>query len=98
MKLDRILELCNAEGSNLSRLERDCGLSNAVIRRWKNSSPSAENLQKVADHFGVSVDYLLGRQGYDISEDEREYAKKYADLPEEKQRLVKIYMSVIAAQ
>ena len=71
MKLDRILELCNAEGSNLSRLERDCGLSNAVIRRWKNSSPSAENLQKVADHFGVSVDYLLGRQGYDISEDER---------------------------
>ena len=48
MNLDRICALCAAEGSNLSKLERDCGLSNAAIRRWENSSPSAENIQKDA--------------------------------------------------
>ena len=98
MKLDKIIALCAAEGSNLSRLERECGLSNAAIRRWENSSPSAENLQKVADHFGVSVDYLLGRDDYDIPQEALECAKQYSELSKEKQQLVQIYMSVISKQ
>ncbi|MCQ2399272.1 MAG: helix-turn-helix domain-containing protein [Clostridia bacterium] len=34
--------------------------------RYENgtSEPSQENLVKIADLFGVSVDYLLGRKDY----------------------------------
>lgn len=54
-----IVALCEKNGTNLSRLERDVGLSNATIRKWEYGSPSAENLKKVADHFGVTVDELM---------------------------------------
>lgn len=98
MNLDRIQALCAAEGSNLSRLERECGFSNAAIRRWENGSPSAENLQKVADHYGVSVDYLLGRDEYNPSEEARKCALLYDTLPQDKRQLIQIYMSVISKQ
>ena len=98
MNLDRICALCAAEGSNLSKLERDCGLSNAAIRRWENSSPSAENIQKVAEHFGVSIDYLLGRDSYAVSNDALACAKQFDVLPDDKKQLVKVYMSVVSAQ
>ena len=38
----------------------DCGRS---FSSWKNgiSKPKADKLKKIADYFGVSTDYLLGR-------------------------------------
>lgn len=57
----RIQELANEEHLTLAELERVTGISNGQIRRWDKSSPKTENLQKVADHFNVSTDYLLGR-------------------------------------
>lgn len=61
MLYQRICELCKEKGTNVSQLERDCGLANATIRRWKDASPSVDNLAKVADRLEVSVDYLIGR-------------------------------------
>lgn len=57
----RIAELCTEKNTNISQVEKACGLANATIRRWKESSPSVENLMKVADHLGVSLDFLVGR-------------------------------------
>ena len=61
MLFRRISEICAKKNLNVSELERRCGFANASIRKWKKSSPSAENLAKVADVLEVSVDYLLGR-------------------------------------
>ena len=61
MLYQRIEELCKEQGTNVSKLERDCGLANATIRRWKESSPSVDKLTKVADCLGVTLDYLAGR-------------------------------------
>ena len=58
-----IVALCEKNGTNLSSLERDVGLSNATIRKWEHSSPSANNLKRVADHFGVTVDDLMKEDG-----------------------------------
>lgn len=98
MLLSRIQQLCKERNSNLSRLERECGLANATIRRWETNSPSAENLAKVADHFGVSVDYLLGRGVYDLSAAAQQYATQFDELPEEKKQLAMAYMGVVQAQ
>lgn len=57
----RIAQLCAEKGISISRLERETGISNGTISRWEKSSPTAENLAKVADYFGTSVDYLMGR-------------------------------------
>lgn len=58
---ERIKALCDKEGLSISGLERKLDLGNGTVRRWANAYPSADKLQKVADYFNVSTDYLLGR-------------------------------------
>lgn len=95
MILEKIRNLCEEAGTNIAKLERDCGLANATIRRWDVNSPSAENLAKVADHLGVSVDYLLGRGIHSLSEEAQKYAKQFEALSEEKKQLAMAYLGVV---
>lgn len=57
----RIKSLCATRGLSLYRIEKECGFGNGSIMKWETSSPKVENIVKLADYFGVSVDYLLGR-------------------------------------
>lgn len=59
--VDKIRELCAERGESLASLERKLGLGNGTIGRWENGSPTLEKLGRVADYFGVSVDYLASR-------------------------------------
>jgi len=58
--VERIAELAKKRGLSLTAFEKAVGLHN--IYRWDVNTPSADKLLKVADYFGVSVDYLLGRE------------------------------------
>ena len=62
MIIEKIESLCKKKGISISRLEKEVGLGNATVRGWENSSPKVENLVKVADYFGVTVDDLLTDQ------------------------------------
>ena len=46
---------------SVAELERTLGFGNGSISKWNKQSPSVDKLNKVADYFDVSVDYLLGR-------------------------------------
>lgn len=59
---DTVQKLCKDRNITIAALERECGLGNATIKKWSVSIPSGDRLSKVADFFGVSVDYLLGRE------------------------------------
>ncbi len=59
--IDRIKTLCSERGLNLTSLERDLGLGKSTIRKWDKNAPSIDKVMQVADFFGVSVDYLIGR-------------------------------------
>lgn len=48
-------------GISISELENRIGFGKNSIYKWKTQSPKIETLQKVADYFHVSTDYLLGR-------------------------------------
>ena len=98
MLLNKIQDLCAERGVNLSKLERECGLANATIRRWDTSSPSAENLAKVADFFNVSVDFLLDRGIYRLSREAQQLAEQFDALPDEKKQLAMAYMGVVRVQ
>lgn len=61
MLLERVKELINQHSMTVAELERKIELSPGSIRNWSKSIPSADKIQKVADYFDVSTDYLLGR-------------------------------------
>lgn len=58
---ERILSLCKQRGITLTGLEKILDFGDKTIRRWDINMPNTRQLMAVADYFGVSVDYLLGR-------------------------------------
>ena len=58
--VDRIKELSATKNMTIAELERKLDFANSSIRKWDKQSPSSIRLQKVAEYFNVSVDYLLG--------------------------------------
>lgn len=61
MLYDRIKILADRQGLSISDLSLKMGWSEKAIYSWRRSSPSIDKVQKVADYFNVSTDYLLGR-------------------------------------
>ncbi len=61
MIIEKIKLLCTERGLSMYRVEKDCGFSNGSIMKWDKSSPKLENAIKLADYFGISLDYLVGR-------------------------------------
>ena len=58
---EKIRELCEKNGISFFRLEKELHLGNGTIRAWDQNRPSIDKVDAVADYFGVSVDYLMGR-------------------------------------
>ena len=57
---NRIKSLCKQERISIHRLEDELGLGINTIVSWKGrTSPTFENVVKVADYFGVSLDWLV---------------------------------------
>ena len=63
---ERLLELRKEKGISQATLAKNLQVSFAVICYWETDrrEPTAPNLVKLADYFGVTVDYLLGRVDY----------------------------------
>jgi len=55
-----IKDLCNGKNTTLAALERELDFGQGTIRKWENSSPSVDKLQKISEYFNVPVDSLLG--------------------------------------
>ncbi|MCT3438423.1 helix-turn-helix domain-containing protein [Limosilactobacillus fermentum] len=64
-----IKTLANGRKMTVAELERKLGLSNGSISKWAKSAPNSKYLEKVADYFDVSVDYLLGRSAKQVEFD-----------------------------
>ena len=60
--LDRLKNLCVKNSITLSALEKKLNLGNGTLSRWNTSSPSVDKMEKVANYFHVSIDYLVGRE------------------------------------
>ncbi len=62
----RLKELRMEKGVSQADLAKAIGSSYSIVCYWETdrSEPTAPYLVKLADLFGVSVDYLLGRAEY----------------------------------
>lgn len=55
----RFEELCKKNGITIAELERTLGMSNGSLR--KTGDIKSERAMAIADYFGVSLDYLMGK-------------------------------------
>ena len=61
MFYDNLVKICNARGISPSAAIAEAGINKSAGTRWKNGKkPTAANLQKLADYFGISKEELLG--------------------------------------
>ena len=61
---ERLKKLMEEKNLSRRRLEEATGLSNQVISYWllEKRVPSLHSLDVLADYFGVTIDYPVGRQ------------------------------------
>lgn len=57
--LYNVKQLCAKKKINIAILERNSGLTNGAIGKWKKSKPQLESVVKVARYLKVSVDKLI---------------------------------------
>lgn len=59
MIYENIQKIAKEKGVSIGMVERECNLANGTIGKWREASPNAINLKKVADFLGTTVDNLL---------------------------------------
>lgn len=61
--VEKITKLFEESGKSASSILKELNFSPTALSEWKRgkAKPTADALAKLADYFGVSVDYLLGR-------------------------------------
>ena len=85
---EKLNHLCTEQNTTVTAVLKELKISTSKGTAWRNGSvPIGVILDKLADYFGVSTDYLLGRT------EERGFVSKHAastidgteydDLPEE---------------
>ena len=60
---ERFSSLCKSVGETPNSVAKSIGASSGSVTAWKNGTePRYSTVVKIADYFGVSVDYLLGKE------------------------------------
>ncbi len=66
----RLKELREQKGKSQAQLANEIGVSLGCVGMWESTQqvPPAKRLLQLADYFGVTVDYLIGREGFTVRE------------------------------
>lgn len=101
---ERIISLCKERGIKGGKLCTEIGISKGTLtdlKMGRQTSLSAPNAQKIADYFGVTVGYLLGKEEKtptvtdgqkenpdqpELTEEDRELLKIFKLIPEDAKR------------
>lgn len=60
---EQFVKLCNERNQKPSAVISELGFGHGSVTWWKNGRiPSSSTLHKIADYFGVTVEYLLGKE------------------------------------
>lgn len=82
-------QLLQKHGVSSYKISKETGIAQSVFSAWKNgiSTPKQDKLQKIADYFNVSVEYLItgnekdGLNTYYLNDDAREMAQFMFENP-----------------
>lgn len=64
----KVSDLCNQNGIAMTTLAVNLGLSKSVVTNWKktDSTPRPSTVKKIADYFGVGVDYFSDENSVNV--------------------------------
>jgi transcriptional regulator with XRE-family HTH domain len=91
--------LMKAANEKNAQLAEAIGVSEAIIGKWlKGSIPSSDKLALIADHYGVSMDYLYRGTTANETWDEEtlDLANRFSKLPRDYR--YKVFVSLIDAE
>lgn len=80
---ERIQELCKKNDISMNKLEGQLRFGKGYISKLGDAAPSSAKLQKIADYFNVSLDYIIN--GEDGDKYSVENAKFSAAIAKDKQ-------------
>ena len=77
---DRIKTLCKQKGVTVTGTEKELGFARGSLCKVETNKPSMEKVQKLAEYFGVSVEFLTtgeekDEKGYYINPETAELAQ-----------------------
>ena len=59
---EKFIRLCNEKNTKPNNVAKALGIPSGSVTDWKNGrTPRSTTVQKLADYFGVTADYLLGK-------------------------------------
>ena len=57
---DKIKLLCKIHGTSMNKIEKELGFASGYISKLGNSKPNSEYMNRIAERFSVTTDFLLG--------------------------------------
>ena len=85
---EKFANLLNERNISTYQVAKATGIGQSTFSDWKNgrSTPKADKLQKIADYFGVTVDYFTGEQkekpAAQMDDELAEYLEQLKNRPE----------------
>lgn len=58
---ERIQKLCKLNETSLNQVETELGFGKGYLSKLDNSTPNTKKMEQVANHFDVSIDFLMGK-------------------------------------
>lgn len=100
---DTFSKLCASRGVKPNTVCREIGLSTATATHWKQGQlPKSDKLQKVADYFDVTTDYLLtgttttqNEEAHQLDADLQRIVEKYNRLSDEDKKKADSYIDFL---
>lgn len=91
---DNFVLLCDRAGKSPNAVAAEIGFkSTGTVTGWKDGKiPYERNLKKIAEYFGVTIDYLL------TGEKEKAPGITAESLTDEEQELISIWRSVMSPE
>jgi len=83
--------LMKEHGVTAYKVSKETGIASSTLSDWKNgrSTPKQDKLQKIADYFNVTIDYLL--TGNNQEKNERDYSlsiKEQLNIDDEAKKII----------
>ncbi len=105
MTTEIIQNLANSKNITIAKMLRDLKIGQGTFTTWKKEcrTPNIDALQKIADYFDVSIDYLVGRteeknissQGKSLSEQEYALLEYFRSTSEQgKMKIIQTVMNI----
>lgn len=99
------VELCNAVNKAPNKVAAELGITSGTATKWKNGAvPQDRTIKKIADYFGVTVEYLKGETDNrnptadDGSGMEKEVIRLFGMIKEERKEEVMNYLRFMVYQ